>query len=266
MDLVESMNSRKVGLISIATNDYLGYWKELVKSAADFFVDSDSLNFYLFTNELENAKTFCRGFKQFNFNINEIPNYGWPDASLLRYKIITENSLNITDEILVWIDSDMLFVNKFDFENAVIQHQDEMHFVLHPGFYRPKQRFYKIKTYIHPKLLFRDFVLYMKYGGLGTWERSKKSSAFVARARRKSYACGGIWFGKNSVFKQFCSSMNTKVDFDSQNGYTAIWHDESYLNQFVAYNNVVLITPSLCFDSYFKGLDGIQPIIIAVRK
>ena len=57
--------------------------------------------------------------------------------------------------------------------------------VKHPGYFRPVG-IEKLMFYVkNLKYFAKDFKTYIRFGGLGTWERNKESKAFVPRILRK---------------------------------------------------------------------------------
>jgi hypothetical protein len=90
--------------------------------------------------------------------------------------------------------------------------------------------------------------MWIRFSGIGAWECDQKSQAFVARALRRRYYCGGFWLGNKASIIDFAESMSQRVDKDLSNRITAIWHDESHLNKFFTINKpTTILSPSYCY-------------------
>jgi hypothetical protein len=255
-----------IGIVSIATNSYFDYWKSLIKSAYDAIGDVGTLDFYLFTDQPERAKEIDSFSDKFNFYFVEIPSYGWPDATLKRYEIIIKNKDLLKNDILMYLDSDMLI--NVDFVSAIKSESQlsDMNLVSHPGFYRPPGINLLIFYFTNPGYLLRDLILRVREGALGSWETNPKSLAYVPRRKRKRYVCGGTWFGNNKNFLEYVQMLSDNVALDQKNSITAIWHDESHLNKMASDFQVRVLDSRYCFDPRFANLKSLPNVIEAVYK
>ena len=110
--------------------------------------------------------------------------------------------------------------NAFD---VVKLKEEGLLFVQHPGFYN-KWKF--------------------KY----TYERNKKSRAYMPLLAGKYYVCGGVNGGRSENFLQMCEELNRRIDEDEKNGIIAIWHDESHINRYCyEQKNSKILNPSYCY-------------------
>ena len=164
------------------------------------------------------------------------------------------------------LDADMLI--KADFSTLIKQSKLKggVGLVRHPGYYRPRIAGLFRLYFDLPIFLIRDLRSLVFTGSLGSWETRKVSSAFVPRLLRRNYYCGGVWFGLNSPFKSLIQNLKLQVEIDSQNGVMALWHDESHLNRWAAYNVHTTFLPSLCFDESYSQLRSLPNLITAVDK
>ena len=253
-------------VLSVATNVYLDYWKQLVLSADKVTESSDKVCFWIFTDKANEAKDFAQVLFNVSINVFEIPPYGWPEATILRYEIFSKRVNEAVAGILIYLDADMLIeANPWDLVRKSLKNSDVC-LVEHPGYWRPK-RFKFILNYIqNPRMVLSDSRSYVAYGGRGKWERRSKSSAYVPRSLRKKYYCGGIWFGRPKQISEMISELASNVESDRKNGIIAVWHDESHLNQWAARNNHNSESPSLCYDETYPQLSTLYPLIYAVRK
>jgi hypothetical protein len=259
-------DSSSIGIMTIATNLYLDYWKELVKSADSVTSKSDLVTFFVFTDNPESVKDFANDIINVDVCAIEVPSYKWPEATLLRYQVFLENFEKIEADILIHLDADMA-INKNPWhricENLA---QNEICLVRHPGFWRSNS-FKKLFIYLqNPNLLVGDIKQEISKGGLGAWEDNAESDAFVPRSRRRKYFCGGVWFGRREPIRALLRELSTATENDLGKGIIAVWHDESHLNRWVSQNIYGEESPELCFDETYPQLHGLSPYITAVRK
>jgi histo-blood group ABO system transferase len=247
------------GLLTIATNGYTKYLPDLIQSASLNLEKFPNYCHYIFTDDVTYVENLMKRFPSVNYEAIHIPNYGWPDATLLRYEIYSKNRNLLTRDILMHIDSDMYFISRLDFEIPPLEWANGMAFVEHPGFFKPKLYDFSIRA-------FRSRIRAIAIGGYGDWETSKQSTAFTPRMRRKRYVCGGAWFGFREQFLDLCEVARRNVDKDKRNGVIAKWHDESHLNRLTSLQEKSTILSSrYCYDpQYGKSLNG--PILLAVDK
>jgi hypothetical protein len=262
------MKSVAKTFVSIATNNYLGHWENQVESLieTETFEPGDQL--IIFTNEVSRAETFFDRIAPINHLVIKIPNYKWPEATLFRYKIMTQLSEHETNQVIVYLDADMLLHRKIskhvNFEELL--RLDQMLLVSHPGFWRGTG-FSKLRIYLNnPILALRDLYLVVRTGGIGSWETNQNSRAFVPYKLRKNYFCGGIWLGTRVKFMHLVEQLSQDVEEDYKIGRIARWHDESHLNAWATKNPHLENDPSLCFDPIYKNLIGLTMVVEAVRK
>lgn len=255
-----------ITVLNIATNVYLEYWKNLVTSADEVTTKSENISFWLFTDRPDEAKIFANDLENIQISIFEIPSLGWPDATILRYKILVEHISGQKNDIFVYLDADMLLEkNPWQIIRDKMDSTD-ICLVEHPGYWRPNgwKRFFMYLNF--PLIFLSDIKSLIKYGGLGQWEQRKSSMAFVPRRSRKKYFCGGIWFGRTNSIKNLMIQLSKEVEIDRNRGITAIWHDESHLNGWSVRNLHGVESPKLCVDATYPQLKGVTAYIQAVRK
>ena len=258
------MMDNKIGVISIATNKYLDLYFDLVISFRDNSSGFSSITFYLFTDRTEDARKFALDHAFSNIVIVEIQNLGWPDASLLRYKIFDDHKEIFNTDILVHCDSDMLILRdptmQFDLANEV------MTFIRHPGYYFKFSIRFPIYVAKNPRKLLSFITLLIKNGGIGAWDSKKNSSAYVSRRKRNHYFCGGLWFARKSTFMDFCKMLSERTSDGLKQEYVPTWHDESYLNWYASGNKHNELSPLFCSDGKVDQLFVEKPYIKAVHK
>jgi hypothetical protein len=255
-----------IGVMSVATNLYLDYWKTLVLSAELVSKIEDGITFYVFTDNPESAEFFAKDIKNVRVKPFRIDSYGWPEATLLRYMIFNSKIHEMKSDILMHLDADMLLIRNPWSRIKSNLASDGICLVLHPGFWRPKG-FRQVALYAsHPLLAYKDLKLKIKEGGLGAWEDNPNSKAYVERKFRKNYFCGGTWFGKNDSIRELLITLEDQVSKDSDKNLISKWHDESHINNWAIENRHAIENPELCFDETYPQIRHLEPSIVAVRK
>lgn len=257
----------KLGIMTIATNRYIHYFEALIESFLDFYPSGKEIQWFLFTDQIHEASRIVENHKALNIIVIPIPSYQFPEATLYRYEIYNAHRDVLDSEILMHLDADMLIKSKTFIEKIFnCTDLEKISVVQHPGFYRPQgfELFHFYTTNLN--FLVRDLRTKLKFGALGSWEKNKTSQAFVSRRNRRTYVCGGIWFGPNTAVKEMIESLAINVKKDEFKGLMAKWHDESHLNSYLTKNNVDVYPPELCFDPTYKNLAGLQEIVRAVDK
>lgn len=262
-----STESAKYGVISIATKGYIDYWKRMAISFDEQLTSGRSVVFHVYTDQP--AKVFELS-KELNFSdvcIHQIESLGWPEATLLRYAIFSGDWGDVSEEIVIYLDADMLarvdLTQRFD-EHL---HQSRINLVSHPGFYRPSNLLNRVVFYsMNPRFLVADLRMYLSIGGIGAWETRKISLAFVPRSKRKHYVCGGIWAGPNGLMKSLIQKLATNVETDMNNDVMARWHDESHLNWWASQESFNLLKPMFCHEKKYPQLKSLIPFVTAVDK
>jgi len=245
-------------VVSVATNGYDKYFVNLVISADRYLQVEKNAIFHIFTDNAEEIKKNAINLKNITICYHKVPSYNWPEATLIRYQLIFQNRNHFSSQVIMYIDSDMLFKSSVGLELFPEKWQNEIAFVHHPGYWRKRSSLVTKSP--------RDVYKLLKYGGIGTWETRKLSSAFIERKLRKLYCCGGIWMGKREKIINFSKSMFDSVENDKRKNITAIWHDESHLNKYAALNQFTLLSPEYCYDPRYKNLKSINAKIEAVHK
>lgn len=246
-----------VDVFSIATNGYEKYLVNLLISADKYLQTKNNAIFHVFTDNPENIKKNALHLNNITICYHHTPSYQWPEATLIRYKLIYENQNHFLSQVILYIDSDMLFKSFVGLELFPEKWKNGLAFVEHPGYWRKNR-----KTTLSARYFYKLF----KYGGFGTWETRRASSAFTERKFRRVYCCGGIWMGKRKELINFVKLMFESVEVDKKNDITAVWHDESHLNKYIAHNKITLLSPEYCYDSKYRNLAHLDAKIEAVRK
>ena len=266
MKLSDAESVMTVGVMSVATNLYLDYWKSMVQSAELVSKFEDEVTFFVFTDNLSEVKNFAGTLKNVRVRAFEITSYGWPEATLLRYQIFSSNMDQMNTDVLMHLDADMLISrNPWPRVKQKLA-TEKVCLVLHPGFWRPKGVRRVYLYVLHPLLAYKDLRVKIKQGGLGAWESDPKSTAFVPKKYRREYFCGGTWFGTHEAIKELVLTLSEQVSHDLDKNYIAKWHDESHINRWAIENNHTTENPEMCFDETYPQIKHLTHSIIAVRK
>ncbi len=258
--------SRDVVVLTVATNLYIDYWKQMVQSAEQHLAPGSDLTFYVFTDQPDEARQFGNTLIRSNVVPIVIPSLGWPEATLLRYELFRDSWHLIMGEVVIHLDADMLFVSDTYLNPDPAEWLGGIALVRHPGFRRP--RFSRLpKLYLAaPLLLVWDLKRWLRLGGLGDWEVSQDSLAYVPRKRRHTYVCGGTWMGLREPLGVMINELADRTRRDLQRGVVAIWHDESHLNWFASTHAHELLDSEKCYAEGHPNLEDLYPEIIAVAK
>ena len=222
----------KTALLVIATGKkYHQYVQPLMASAWEHFVPHD---FLLWTDS-----PHVGGTQVFHKEAE-----GYPNETLHRYHtFLTQRSLLETYDQLFYVDVDALFVSKVE-PNEIFS--AGITATLHPGFVQPRD---------HQ----RGNVL-IRITEVGTPERRPESTAYLAESCGNKYFCGGFNGGNATEFLKMADTLRQNIDKDATSGITAIWHDESHLNNYLYHNPPTkILTPSYCYPEGYRGQFGWQP-------
>lgn len=272
-DLIDRPKSFKevdsVGIVMVATNDYLSRWFDAAISLEQSaFLGCKNIKIHLFTNRLQEAQNWASfNLKRIKLAVHQIDAWGWPEATLFRYRFIDDSCDALTEEILMYLDSDMQIMHDFTHEVFTLDWDEGLALVQHPGYYRNSgvRGVYDYLT--NPKMLLKD-KLYLLRGnsGLGAWEENRESSSYVEPYKRKTYVHGAVWFGRRKQFLKMCEVLATNISTDLEFGYIAKWHDESHLNWYYANRPCTLLDVRFSWFEGFKNLRSIKPFICTVEK
>jgi hypothetical protein len=259
-----AMENNQIGIVSIATNKYLEFYFDLINSFKDICEDFGLTTFYLFTDRIDDAHQYFLEKGYSNIVIIGIPNLGWPDATLMRYKIFYENKETYTTDILVYLDSDMLILrNPFShFQQA----NQKITFIRHPGYYFEFSSRFLIFLVKNPRRILSLVISLVKFGGIGSWETRRLFAAYVPKQMRQRYFCGGVWFARKAAFLDFCRLLSQRTSQDLKHNRIPIWHDESYLNWYASHQSHNELNSLFCSDEITDSLFIEKPFIRAVVK
>jgi hypothetical protein len=254
-------------VVSIATNGYLKYWKKQVTSLDEHVDAALPWIVYIFTDEVHEAQEHAKTLKNLEVRTVETPTYKWPEATLIRYHLISGLKPEIAaQDLVIYLDADMVVVSSLKVSEFLQTFNSQVCLVRHPGFFRPRG-LSLLQLYLpRPKLLLGDIFTLLKFGGLGTWETRISSSAYVRRSKRASYYCGGIWWGPGEKIIEMSETLSERIKADQVRGLIAKWHDESHLNWWASTNPHSVGSTEYCYAPGYSWLSTLSPKVIAVEK
>jgi len=236
------MDTPKVGILTVATGKYIGFVDRLWTSIKEKFLPGDHVDkkFFLWTDNPLYEPVLSHIAQHDDPNGGAIipkERLGFPGDTLFRYHFFAKAAQDgVFDNVdyLFYFDADMIV------EDLVTEGGD-----LAPLFLGSVD----LVAVTHPG--------YTWNGRMGTFEAHPASSAYVNdfMKRRTTYVAGGFLGGKTNAFLNMAQAIRGLVDKDQERGYTAVWHDESYLNAFVAYSQPkpLILHPGYCYPENCYG-------------
>jgi histo-blood group ABO system transferase len=221
---------------------------------------------HVFTDQVERAREVAASLSRAQVDVVPIEPLRWPEATLLRYEVFDAHREGLTEDILIHLDADMLVESIVGPELVPSQWKGGIALVRHPGFRRPRGAA-RVAFYVrNPRIATSDIRTHRRLGGIGSWETDPDCRAYVPRAARHVYVCGGTWMGQREALLSLIRELAVRTRADLDEGRVAVWHDESHLNWYASRNDVTILGSEYCFAPGFPNLAGLSPRIIAVDK
>ncbi len=255
-----------IGVVSVATNRYAQYWMAMARTADEYLFPGHELTLHVFTDRADELEAFASELTRAKMNVVRIDGLTWPAAPLMKFQTIHDHADQLGQELLMYLDADMLVVRDTGDELRPEQWAGGMALVRHPGYRRPAGRVRWQVNAEHPSFLLRDAYCRCRDGAIGTWESNRRSTAFVPRGMRTTYVCGATWLGRRSAFLATCELLATRTAADQAAGAIAVWHDESHLNWYAATHACSILDSGYCYAEHSPMLRDLEPRIIAVDK
>lgn len=257
------------GFLMIATNKYTKLWQQtvedLMKHESSF---AKRIHIHLFTDQVDEMNQWWRS-KEFSAVLitHPIPNLIWPDATLLRYKLISEVSSEFSEDVLIYLDSDMRINAPFLSTLTPMEWRNRIALVSHPGYFR-RNGLGRVVDYLKFPIQiptdFRNFIKFQPHPG--AWETRKNSKAYVPLLERKTYVHGAIWMGQRHELLKMVGVLAENTDSDLNSGLIAKWHDESHLNWYASSKDVTILDPTYSGYAEYPWLNRFQSKIGTVNK
>ncbi len=245
------MTSFDLDVLVIATGRYVTYASELIDSF-DGTIDENqfAVRFIVFT---DNCSHFTqKKLDRVRISSIEIESYGWPLATLLRYQIFQQHWESVRAPVVMYLDADTRLRDNLKLDVLVNALENKKFCAVeHPGYFRRSR-----------------IVQFLIKTRFGPWEGRRESAAFVPMVHRRSYICGGVWFGERSVVEKLCFELAEAVNIDQDRGLIAKFHDESHLNRWRLDNPLItnLLEPTWAWADGYGNLKSLEPIIEVIHK
>ena len=246
-------NASSISIFVIATNAYIEYALNLIRSSSKWAAGEIQIQFLLLTDSEVDVQQIGLTGKAVTVSTFRIPSYGWPEATLLRFHLMVDHWEHVTGEIVMYLDADteivspLIFADLFDLctksaSNGVTP-------VMHPGYFNRSKLHHAINR-----------------TRLGPWENRRRSTAYVPYSSRKTYVCGGVIWGLRKSFFQMCVTLKARIESDLQHKVVAKHNDESHLNNWFTNNLTIAATPEWAYASGYSNLNGLMPRIEVIHK
>lgn len=225
----------KITICLISTRKYFIFVQPLIDSICKYFLLRHDIEVHVFT---DNITLPYYGNERVTITKHQIESYGFPEATLFRYAIMT--SIEYDSDYIYYLDADMMIVSEIDEEIL-----GDIVAVLHPGF---------------------------SCVGGGSWCTDENSLAFTFEHDRKLYFAGGVQGGKTEHFYAVMVRLKTYIEGDRQRGVKAEWNDESHWNSIVpTLRGVKVLDSSYCLVEQKNlqkawKIDHLPKRIIALSK
>jgi hypothetical protein len=256
---------QSVRVYTVATNQYLEYWQAMAISANEHLFPGCELALTVFTDRADEAEAFASKLNRIRLDIRVIEPLRWPEATLLRYRLIDQIKDSTDTHLSMHLDADMVIMRPVGPELAPRDWTGGIALVRHPSFYRTPRSYIQLSR--NPRKLLSELKnRFEEKGPFGSWEHTRESAAFVPRSLRRSYVCGGVWLGRSPEFFDMVSLLAKRVQFDLDNQIIAKWHDESHLNWYAAHHNTSILSPEYCSTDETERIHALRSRIVAVDK
>lgn len=198
----------QVGICVMATGKYSKLAEEMIASARQYLLPNQQKTFFVFTDQALETSSDVVRVEQ--------KRLGWPYDTLKRFHVYyAHRHLFERMDYLFALDADMRFVSSVGEEIL-----SDLVGTQHP-------------YYVNKR---------------GTYERNKKSTAYVGKREGTFYFAGGFYGGKRESFLKLLKENIDHIDTDIKKDFIAIWHDESHLNRyFINHPPTKILDPSYCY-------------------
>lgn len=221
----------KVGLLIVATGNYIQFVEQLVESARKHFCTHHDVTYFVFTDgKAPQADDIVQ---------LEHKRLGWPHDTMMRLSVYDKYAERLSEmDYLFATDADMRFVDAVGDEIL-----SERVATQHPGY----------------------------VGRRGTYETRRISTAYVAPHEGQHYFAGGFNGGTATAFLALAKKVTENIQKDLEKGVIAVWHDESHINRYFIDNPpTCILSPSYCYPESTIATGGKQlnytPRLIALDK
>ncbi len=223
-----SRHADKIGICVIATSHYRMYVRPLLRSIRRNFLPGYDVTVFLFTDGSIEPEADLR--------VIPVEHSQWTGMAIRRHLLFREHANAFEGmDYLFYLDADMRVIDEVGPEIL-----GDLMATIHPGFHdKPREKF--------------------------TYERRQQSTAWVAPHEGTRYFCSAFQGGKTPRFLEAVRTMAEQIDADTDNGITAVWHDESHWNRYlIDHPPTLVLPPSYCWypDGRSRGFKGRIAVVL----
>jgi len=239
---------KKIAVLLIATRKYKTFLPAILAGIERNFLTNHDVHVHLFVDTP--SASSMEESAVLNKHWHVIPSYGFPEATLYRYKIFSDHAEALKDyDHIFYLDVDMAIDEPVGDELLL----GDFTAVRHPGFFISE--------------------------GWGSSGNDPRSRSHIEPQHQKKYYAGGFQGGKASAYLLACQTLSELIELDAREGVMAVYHDETFWNYYL--NFAVLqystpmeineLTPSYCSVPSMEqrknwGIDNLPAKIIALDK
>jgi hypothetical protein len=196
-----------VGILYLCTGKYVVFWRDFYKTFAANFLPDCRKEWFVFTDAAAIAGEGEPG-------VHRIPQkaYDWPYSTLLRFEIfLTQEPALRRCDYLFFMNANLLCPQRVTAAEFLprASRGETLLMVQQPGFYNRQPMFF-------------------------TYERRRKSAAYIPYNCGRAYVSGGLNGGQTQAYLAMCRELARRTRADLDRGVVARWHDESQLNRYIA--------------------------------
>ena len=204
----------KIAVLYICTGVYDQFFSGFYESARKYFLrEAEETRYFVFTDNMELTKAD-------DVELIYRKYQGFPLDSLLRFDMFLSIADRLTKfDYTFFFNSNMLFVAPVGAEIL----PESIAAVIHPGLYNKPVWYYP-------------------------YERNKKSTAYIPPFEKDYiYYMGSLNGGKTEDYLALAKTCSDNIHKDLDNGYVAIYHDESHLNHYLRSHSCKALPPSYAY-------------------
>lgn len=206
----------KIAILYICTGKYSIFWKNFYSSAQKKLFLKSEKHFFVFSDA--SPELFSNDDTSYIYQ----PKLGWPNDTLLRFHMFSRILDKLKQyDFIFFFNSNIIFLEEIS-ENILPTSKEGLLVVQHPGFYNKKNSQY-------------------------TYERNKKSLAFIPYGKGDYYVCGGVNGGTAHAYINMIKNLKEAIDIDIKHRIIAQWHDESHINKYILNKNYKILSPEYAY-------------------
>ena len=212
----------KIAILNISIGDYACFWDEFYITAKRNFLIDCKKEFYVFTDseDIVDSEDIHKVFQK---------DMGWPLNTMKRFHLFRELKEELKDfNYIFFVNGNAKF--EYPITSGIILKDKDIIAVEHPAFH-----YKKIQN--------------------APFENRKESRAFVPDERKRVYVQGAFFGGRYNAFFKMIEELDDLTEKDLKENIIALWHDESFLNYYVAYHDNIQVLGW----QYLKFEECIQP-------